>query len=51
MAAALAGGDISAFLDARVAKGFGELVIAIVSLVLLILCARFLHHRRIFLRV
>ncbi len=47
----LAGGSVKAFFDAHVAAGFGEVVIATVSLGLLILLARFFHQRKIFLRV
>lgn len=45
------GGDIHAYFEAHVAKGFGDLVIAMVALLLSILLCRFLYHRRIFLRV
>ncbi len=47
----LVGGSVQRFFDARVATGFGELVIALGSLTLLVLLARFLYRRRIFLRV
>jgi predicted acyltransferase len=46
-----AGGDVKAFLDANVAKGFGYLVIALVSLGLVVWLAHFLYRRQIFLRV
>jgi hypothetical protein len=44
------GGDVKAFLDARV-QGLGGLVVAIFALGLVFLLAWFLHRRRIFLRV
>ena len=44
------GGDVEAFLDARV-QGLGSLVIAVSGLGLVFLLAWFLHRRRIFLRV
>ncbi len=47
----LSGGSVKAFFDAHVAAGFGDVVIATVSLGLLILLARFFHQRKIFLRV
>jgi predicted acyltransferase len=45
------GGDIQAFLDNHVAKGLGGLLVALTVLLLLVLFARFLHQRKIFLRV
>lgn len=45
------GGNVSPFFDTQVAKGLGGLVTAIVGLVLVILFARFLYRRQIFLRV
>ncbi len=47
----LAGGDVKAFLDARITTGFGGLVVALVSLGLAIALTRFLYQRKIFLRV
>jgi predicted acyltransferase len=49
--ARLVGGSVQQFLDARIAVGFGGLVIAIVGLLLVVLLARFLYKRQIFLRV
>jgi predicted acyltransferase len=45
------GGDIAQFFDRLVAKGFGELVVALTTLLIIILLARFLYRRNIFLRV
>lgn len=47
----LAGGDVKAFLDAHIAKGFGSLVTALVALALAVWLTRFLYQRKIFLRV
>jgi predicted acyltransferase len=51
VAARFAGGDVKEFLDTHVGAGSGELVIALVSLTLVVLFARFLYQRNIFLRV
>lgn len=51
IATRFAGGDVKQFLDARVAEGFGSLFIALAGLLLMVLFARFLYQRRIFLRV
>src|SRR4051812_36231938 len=51
LALRLAGGDVKRFLDTHVTKGFGELVVALVAVALVVLLARFLYTRRIFLRV
>jgi predicted acyltransferase len=45
------GGDIKAWLDAHVGAGAGQGMIAVVGLLLMFILARFLHERRIFLRV
>lgn len=45
------GGDVKAFFDEHVAKGFGQLVVASGGLVLAVLLCRFLYRRGIFLRV
>lgn len=47
----LVGGDISNFLDARVAPGAGAMLVAFTGVGLLLALARFLFVRRIFLRV
>lgn len=51
IAARFVGGDVKAFLDAHVAKGIGELLIAIVGLLLPVLLVRFLYQRKIFIRL
>ncbi len=51
LAARLAGGDVSAWLDAAVGPGWGNLGVAIVGLILMLLLARFLFQKQIFLRV
>lgn len=51
LAGRLAGGDIKVFLDAHVARGFGDLVVACVGLLLAFWLVRFLYQRRIFLRL
>ena len=45
------GGSVKAFFEAHVATGFGDVMIATVSLGLVILLAWFLHSRKIYLRV
>jgi predicted acyltransferase len=47
----LVGGDVKAYLDTHVAVGFGNVLIAVVSLALAFLLCWFLHRKRIFLRV
>lgn len=51
LAARFTGGDVERFLDARVAQGFGGLLTACTGLLLVILFARFLYRRQIFLRL
>jgi predicted acyltransferase len=51
LAARLAGGDLQRCLDARVAKGSGSLLIVLVELALMLLLARFLYVRKIFIRL
>jgi len=51
VASRLVGGSVKNFFDARVAEGFGSLMIAIVGLVLAVLLMRFLYQRKIFIRV
>ena len=45
------GGDISIMLDQNLGSGAGNFVTAVVSLLLVFLFARWLYHRRIFIRV
>jgi predicted acyltransferase len=47
----LVGGDISTWLNESVAKGCGDLMVALVGLALAIWLVRFLHKRQIFLRL
>jgi predicted acyltransferase len=47
----LVGGDVSNFLDGQLTKGAGSFVSIVVGLALAIVFARFLYHRKIFLRV
>jgi predicted acyltransferase len=47
----LAGGDVEHFFDATFGGGSGDLLIAIVALALLLILARFLYQRKIFLRL
>jgi hypothetical protein len=44
------GGDVSAWLDLHVAQGFGELLSAVVGLLLAFWLVRFLYQRKVFLR-
>ena len=47
----LAGGDVRDFLDLHVAKGFGDLVIALLGLWLMFAFVRLLYRRQVFLRL
>lgn len=51
LAQRFAGGDIKAWLDSTIGAGAGQGLIALVGLGLVLLLARFLHQRQIFLRV
>ncbi|MDR3459261.1 MAG: heparan-alpha-glucosaminide N-acetyltransferase domain-containing protein [Verrucomicrobiae bacterium] len=51
LARRLTGGPVKAFFDAHVAAGCGELVSALVGVLLFIWFARFLYQRKIFLRL
>jgi predicted acyltransferase len=51
LASYFVGGDVRRFMDDHVAQGFGGLVIAVTSLALVLLLARFLYKRQIFIRV
>jgi len=51
VATRLVGGDVKNFFDAKVAEGFGSLMIATVSLLLVILLMRFMYKQKIFVRV
>jgi len=45
------GGDIKAWFDLQIAQGFGDLIIALVGLLLALLLVRFLYQRKVFLRL
>jgi predicted acyltransferase len=47
----LAGGDVRTFFDGQVAKGFGEMVVAVVGLLLAFWFVHFLYRKKIFLRL
>ena len=51
LAARLVGGDVKTFLDQHVTEGFGELMIAVVGLLLAFWFVRFLYQRKVFLRL
>jgi predicted acyltransferase len=51
LAARLAGGDVKIFFDEHVTKGFGDLVVSIVGLLLAFWLVHFLYKRKIFLRL
>lgn len=51
LSARLVGGDIRNYLDEHVAKGFGDMTISIVGLLLAFWLVRFLYKRKIFLRI
>lgn len=46
-----AGGDVKAFFDTRVTAGFGDLIVAVVGLLLAFWFVHFLYKRKIFLRL
>ncbi|HTH47242.1 MAG TPA: DUF5009 domain-containing protein [Candidatus Limnocylindria bacterium] len=51
LASRLAGGNVQELLDHLVAKGFGSLVVALLALGFVFGLARFLHQRKIYLRL
>jgi predicted acyltransferase len=51
LAQRFAGGDVKTFFDSNVAARTGDLMIAIVGVLLVLWLARFLYRRQIFLRV
>ena len=51
LARRVAGGPVKEFLDAHVAAGFGNLVIAATAVAIFVWFARFLYQRKIFLRL
>ena len=51
LAARLGGGSVKLFLNEHVAKGFGDLTVCLIGMLLFIWFARFLYKRKIFLRL
>ena len=51
LSARLLGGDIRIWIDSHVTKGFGDMLISILGLLIAFLIVRFLHQKKIFLRV
>jgi predicted acyltransferase len=51
VATRLVGGDVRIFFDDHVAKGFGDMIISIVGLLLAFWLVHFLYKRKIFLRL
>ena len=51
IAARFVGGDVKAFFDTNVARGLGDLVVALVGLGLVFWFCGFLHRKKIFLRI
>jgi predicted acyltransferase len=51
LATRFVGGDVRIFLDGHVAKGFGDMVISIVGLLLAFWLVHFLYKRKVFLRL
>jgi predicted acyltransferase len=51
LASRLAGGNVQALLDQAVTKGFGALVQSLIALVFAFALARFLHRRKIYVRL
>jgi predicted acyltransferase len=51
LSARLVGGDIKNFLDTKIAQGFGDLMVAVVGLLLAFWFVRVLYQRKIFLRL
>ncbi len=47
----LTGGDFALFLDQRIGRGTGYLVTSLTGVALVVLLARFLYGRKIFIRV
>lgn len=51
LAGRLVGGDVKFFFDTHIAKGFGELLVSLVGLLLAFWLVRFLHRNKVFLRL
>jgi hypothetical protein len=45
------GGDVKEWFDVHVARGFGDLIVALFGLLLAILFVRFLYKKKLFLRL
>ncbi len=50
LAVRLGGGPVKSFLDTHIAKGFGQLVISAIAVLLFVAFANFLYRKKIFLR-
>jgi predicted acyltransferase len=51
LAARLGGGSVKLFLNEHIAKGFGDLTVCLIGVLLFVWFARFLYRRKIFLRL
>ena len=51
MGTRIVGGDVKAFFDAHVAKGFGDLMVSIVGLALAFWFVNFLYRKKVFIRL
>jgi predicted acyltransferase len=51
LAARILGGDVSVFLNARIAQGFGDMIISVLGLALAFWLVYFLYKKKIFIRV
>jgi len=51
LATRLVGGDVKIFFDTHLTKGFGDLIISVVGLLLVFWFVHFLYRRKIFLRL
>ena len=51
LASRFVGGGVKDYLDAHVARGFGEVAITLLVIAFTVLLARFLYRRKIFLRI
>jgi hypothetical protein len=50
IAARFVGGDVKAWFDLHVTRGFGDLIVTLVGLLLALLLVRFLYRQKVFLR-
>jgi predicted acyltransferase len=51
IAARFVGGDVKAWFDVHIARGFGDLIVTAVGLMLALVLVRFLYRRKIFLKM